>query len=149
MPAVGIVTDDLVDLVVDGAGVHEVALEADADEHVGVDAECTGERTELVGGELLRASLDGLQFAPSHARGLGDVTRLQTGQLADGGHGRPGPRPSVRGESWSAARVVYRALAPGLTRRDEGHDFGLGSGRSAAGDVRRAHQREPCSRRPT
>ena len=97
-------------LVVDGAGAHEVALEADADEHVGVDAECTGERTELVGGELLRASLDGLQLAPAHARGLGDVTRVAD-RPARGRRvgGRPGLRPSVRSESWSAARVGYRA----------------------------------------
>ncbi len=82
-------TADVVDPLVDGTGTHQVTFEADADEHVGVDAEGSGERVELVARQVPGAPLDGLQVASAHARGLRDVALLESGELADGADAGP------------------------------------------------------------
>ncbi len=46
---IGVVTDEAVDAVVDRSRADELALEAHADEHVGVDAQRARECVQLVG----------------------------------------------------------------------------------------------------
>jgi hypothetical protein len=77
-------TPDLAEPLVDGTGAYQVTFEADADEHIGVDAEGSGERAELVARQVPGAPLDGLQVASAHARGLRDLALLASGELADG-----------------------------------------------------------------
>ncbi len=79
-------TDHLVDPVLDRPRPHQLTLEADAHQHVRIDAERTREGVELVGREPLRAPLGRLQIAPAHAGCLGHVPWTRARQLADGAH---------------------------------------------------------------
>ena len=108
VPRVRVVTDHLVDPFLDRPRPHQLTLEADAHQHVGIDAERTREGMELVGREPLRAPLGRLQIAPAHAGCLGHVPWTRARQLADGAH----PGSEVFGLQLVSESCTRRASAP-------------------------------------
>ena len=70
VPVIGIVTDDAVDAVIDRTRPYQFALEAHADEDVGIDARARRPVRGAGRRQTLRASLRGLKLAGAQACGL-------------------------------------------------------------------------------